>query len=348
VFRKRAKLAYEKGVLFCCLRLEEIDWEDNQVAAYCLNGAGNRWVKRIIPVPQVIYDRGSSPTRGTVESFSHKGSVQSVRWLNTTRTFSKWETYRALLARKETNTFMPHTALCSHQTLETFLGLHKYCFIKHNYGRRGNAVFRVEKSGGELLCKTGGSKVKSWRFFDSASLLSFLDVQEESDWIVQQGIRLGKIGSSPFDLRILVQKDKYRNWVVSAVNERIAAPGAIITNFSAGARDEFVSPGQKMPHLDLAWKRLERFSLTAVFALEEHFGPIGEVGLDIALDENRRLWVIEANSRPSSKAYRNAPTEDRRRIFGLPLDYTIALRRKEELYAHLQDILLGPSHLLPE
>ncbi|MFZ7102548.1 MAG: YheC/YheD family protein [Peptococcaceae bacterium] len=326
--KKRALLALEKGILFYCFRLKKVDWENNSVEAYCLNPSDYNWVKKIVPVPRIIHDRGSYPGLKTIASFPNKGNVQNIQWINTTRTFGKWETYQALKSLPKTLNYLPETTLFAAPKLAEFLEKYKYVFIKGNYGRSGRQVYRVEKEDNAYLCKTGGSVIKSRKFNDLEKLGSFLHKTLGEYLILQQGILLAHIDDSPFDMRILVQKNINNNWIISALNFRIAKPGAIVTNFAAGARDVFTVPGERLLHPKLSWEIITTFTLQTVQALENFFGNLGEIGLDVALDREGKLWLFEANSRPSSMAYRDAQPEACRQIFGLPLDYACYLARQ--------------------
>ena len=108
-------------------------------------------------------------------------------------------------------------------------------------------------------------------------------------------------------------------WHLTAVST-VAKPQAIVTNVAQGAKEVVLTPPDKLPWL--SWEKLWEYSLKSLASLERKFGPLGEVGLDIALDMEGRLWLLEANSHPSSKGYLEAaPKEVCNQIFGLPLDY---------------------------
>ena len=325
--KKRALLALNKGILFYCFRLNKVDWEKNTVKAYCLDPYNYQWVKKIIPVPQVIHDRSAKPGPKTVKGYSGRGKVNNIQWINSTRTFGKWETFQALKSSKKTAGYFPKTTLLSLPKLSKFLKKFKYCFVKSNYGRGGRQVFRIEKAGKYYLCKKGGNVIESWKFKKLKNVCTFLHENLGKNLILQQGISLAQINGSPFDMRILLQKNASCDWIISAINFRIAKPGAIVTNFAAGSRDVFIYPGEGLIHESLSWERLEYFTLQTVNAMETFFGSIGEVGLDMGLDREGKLWLFEANSRPSSIAYRKAPSEACSKIFGLPLDYASYLVR---------------------
>ncbi len=323
--KKRALLALKKGILFYCFRLNKVDWKNNLVKAYCLNPDNHKWVKKILPVPQVIHDKGAKPGPNTVKGFSNRGKVHNIQWINTTRTFGKWETIQALRSVSKTAEYFPETTLLTLTNLTEFLRKYKYCYIKSNYGRNGRQVFRIEKAGKYYLCKAGGSIVESRKFNELKNIYTFFLKNVGENLILQQGIRLARIANSPFDMRILMQKNVDCDWIISAVNFRIAKPGAIVTNFAAGSRDVLILPGEDLIHPDLSWNTLEHFVLQTVNAMETSFGSLGEIGLDVGLGRDGKLWLIEANSRPSSIAYRKASLETCNQIFGLPLDYASSL-----------------------
>ncbi|UNC92310.1 YheC/YheD family endospore coat-associated protein [Candidatus Contubernalis alkaliaceticus] len=325
LIKKRALVALEKGILLYCFYLKKVDWKNNLINAYSLNPNTKEWMNSKVPVPQVIFDRGSYPGPGTIYSFSHKEKVKSLLWINNTRTFRKWETFLALNSNEDTNGYMPETTLFSSAALKRFLKKYSSCFVKHNFSRNGKKVLRIQKYKQHYICQRGCAEIESWRFNKLSRLLSFIYKTLGRDIILQQGIILAKMNNSPFDMRILVQKNIYNKWVISALNYRIAQPKAVVTNFSAGATDIFSSPREELLHPGLSWDKLTVFTVNAADAMENFFGPLGEIGFDIAIDEKGILWLIEANSRPSSRAYRDAPTEDFKHIFGLPFDYATFL-----------------------
>ncbi|TGE31490.1 hypothetical protein E4K68_16545 [Desulfosporosinus sp. Sb-LF] len=59
-----------------------------------------------------------------------------------------------------------------------------------------------------------------------------------------------------------------------------------------------------------------------LLALEATFGTLGEVGLDVSLDEDGKLWLLEANSKPNTIGYNEVTNEEvLSQVHGLPLDY---------------------------
>lgn len=329
--KKRALLAQKKGILLYFFELRMVNWKTNTVKAYGLNPGTETWVLKTIPVPEIIYDRGAIPSPNSVDTFCSKGSVRGIQWLNNTRVFGKWEVYRKLQLTSS-KSLLPETSLLNIASLEKYIANYSHNYVKSNYGRNGRKVGRIEKTSSGYCWKTGGSIVTTKHFKTLQDLFVFLIDFHGPIAIIQQSIHLAKFGQSPFDMRVLIQKDGQNNWQVSGINFRIGCPGAIVTNYSAGATDMFFAPGSSsFPNIGVTWQEIEDVALTITHNMEHAFGSLGEIGLDLGVDNNRNLKLIEVNSIPSSIAYRMAPSKACRQIFGLPLDYTIFLARRKYL-----------------
>ncbi|OEH86534.1 hypothetical protein BHU72_13065 [Desulfuribacillus stibiiarsenatis] len=324
LLKDKALLAQSKGLSFYCFKLSNVNWDHNLVEAYDYNPLLSGWIKKQIPVPDVIQYRGGTPTLEDFNNPTCQGKVFNIQWINATKVFGKWETYKALRFFEKTTAYLPETTLLTLSNLQQYLQKHAFCYIKSNSGKCGYNVFRIERGINGYLCKAGGSMIQIKNFTDLKGLFEFLIRTIGKDGILQQGINLAQMNNCPFDMRVLVQKNGHCEWIVSALNYRIGAPNAVVTNFAAGATDILKIPGEKLLQCCLTWEALTEISLDTVYALESYFGRIGEVGLDIGLDIHGKLWIIEANSRPSSIAYRNATSETRQNIFGMPFDYAIA------------------------
>jgi hypothetical protein len=333
--KRRAALAHRKGILLYFFQLPSVDWEANTVPAYSLDPTTQAWVMQTIPVPEIIYDRGSAPGADTVHGFTEQGAVKNIQWLNATRTFSKWEVYKAL-RKRQMESYLPETALLSIESIEDFLERYPLCYVKASFGRNGQQVGRLKREGDGYVWQSGGSKTKTVTFTDLQGLYTFLVELLGEDCIIQQGISLAKFGNSPFDMRVLIQKDGVDQWQMSGINFRIGAPGAIVTNYAAGAKHMFFAPADSLPHRRLSWERIKNVALLISEKMEPYFGRLGEMGLDLGLDQEDHLWLIEVNSRPSSVAYSGVPAKAWEQIFGLPLDYAAYLVRQHRMNLNLE------------
>jgi len=103
----------------------------------------------------------------------------------------------------------------------------------------------------------------------------------------------------------------------------------VVTNTALGADEIIIGKNDPFPYAGSCWKDIEEFSLKVALALEACFGMHGEIGLDVGIDEHGKLWLIEANSKPNTRGYKEVTSpEVSSLVYGLPLDYAKFLARR--------------------
>lgn len=332
--KKRAQLALKKGILLYCFHLRKVDLENNLVEACYLNPQAQKWTREFLPFPQVLYHRSYFPfayfsRQGNTNNIYHKvWANPKIQKINNAYRFDKWTVYQALARFQHTNSFHPESALFSSQALALFLTKYPFCYVKHIRSIGGKKVCRLERAGAFYTCKMGGSIIKRWKFSKISRLFRFLRKKFGKRLIIQGGITLARLNGKPFDIRVLVQKDVNARWVISALSFRVAAPEAVVTNVAAGAQKITLAPDDDLLGCGIALDSLQHMAFKTLDALEAFYGSLGEVGLDMALDNDGKLWLLEANLQPSSSGYQKTATLGLcNQIFGLPLDYAKYLAR---------------------
>ncbi|NUU74290.1 YheC/YheD family protein [Paenibacillus xylanilyticus] len=133
-------------------------------------------------------------------------------------------------------------------------------------------------------------------------------------YLIQQGIPLLKHEGLPFDLRVLTQKNLKNNWETTGILGRIAAPGKIITNIHGGGRlatfEELVMPHLHTSRFQKLRSELYRLGIHTAVQLQKSFPRLKEIGIDIALDETGRPWILEVNTLPGIYAFGLLPDKE--------------------------------------
>jgi len=133
-------------------------------------------------------------------------------------------------------------------------------------------------------------------------------------YLIQQGIPLLKHEDLPFDLRVLTQKNLKNTWETTGILGRIAAPGKIITNIHGGGRlatfEELVMPHLHATGLQKLRSELYRLGVHTAVQLQKSFPRLKEIGIDIALDETGRPWILEVNTLPGIYAFGLLPDKE--------------------------------------
>lgn len=146
-------------------------------------------------------------------------------------------------------------------------------------------------------------------------------------YIVQQGIDLLKDEGSIFDVRVLVQKDYTGEWDVTGMACRVGKNGSIISNLSSGGRGQKIEDVLKrnIPYQETRERIIEDIkfiSIEATKTLERSIGQCGEMGIDVGIDNNGKVWFIEANIRPARYVFNLIGESDTRlRSIEKPMQY---------------------------
>lgn len=153
----------------------------------------------------------------------------------------------------------------------------------------------------------------------------------KDQYIVQQQINLFRSEASIMDLRVMVQKGREGNWLITGKVFRIGKSGSITSNISGGG-----SARKIMEQLNLNFNNsrevqriideVDYLALETARTIENRIGPIGELGIDIGVDQNARIWLIEANLKPARKIFSlTGDTQSRLLSVQRPVHYALYL-----------------------
>jgi hypothetical protein len=291
------------------------------------------WVQVRTPIPDVIWHRA------TYASFERRYNALGLLWqlqkvhgvtlLNGVNSVSKSQVYEAL-------SFFPGTAhltpasmlLAGRESLLQMLETHQGVFVKKDHGSHGSDVLCVLNTGDgwEVRGSARGTAVEEI-FADLDQLTDFLSlVQGGQPWVVQQRIDIPKVANRPFDLRAVLQKDGRGEWKVPLLLVRQARPGSVAANMSQGGTpylpEIFLAEyGAHLPGLAGMVQTATHAALLTAEALEARFGSLGELGVDIGLDQEGRPWIFEANTKPLHPMLPGVWE----RLTRLPSDYAVYL-----------------------
>ncbi|MFB8376142.1 YheC/YheD family protein [Paenibacillus taichungensis] len=264
------------------------------------------------------------------------------------RVSSKWTKTAVLQRSRIVDGYIPVTRQYNRQTLERMTELFETNYIKPDRGTYGNGVMRVKtirinpnpitddntsenavdplspseaEVGAEISAEVPlttyelryGTEEKHFQSLDELDLALTERIQNR-DYIIQQGIPLMKHEGLPFDLRVLTQKNLQRNWETTGILGRVAAPGKIITNIHGGGRlatfNELVRPHFDQDRFQQLRSELYRLGIHTAVQLQRSFPRLKEIGIDIALDEDGRPWIIEVNTLPGIYAFGLLPDKE--------------------------------------
>ncbi|AWB42961.1 endospore coat-associated protein YheC [Paenibacillus sp. CAA11] len=215
-------------------------------------------------------------------------------------TIGKMKKYREMLSIPGLRPHLPETHWATNSRILRMLKVHSSLFIKPNHGSGGSGIIRVRRlrRGYEVRC--GSSR----KVVGPSSVLRAIHSfrKPKHRYLVQKGLRLEKYHGTIFDIRVYLQKPK-QTWMIAGVAARIAAPHKFVTNYHKGGHAESLQRvllslfQNNQAKVDAYHQKIKNISITVARTVNRSH-PIHELGVDLAIDKNGRIWIIEANSHP--------------------------------------------------
>lgn len=152
-------------------------------------------------------------------------------------------------------------------------------------------------------------------------------------FLVQQGIPLRLPGGRFHDYRMLVQKNSQGNWALTGIAGRVGAAKSVTSNLHGGGHavkaetllKEWLGSSEKAAK---AIQSAEKLGLDAAAFLEDSFGTLCELALDLAIDREGRIYVLEVNPKPAREVFSRAgERETYRKALKQPLEYALWIYR---------------------
>lgn len=227
------------------------------------------------------------------------------------KVYNKWIKTKILLKSPSLSHFVPVTRLLRPQTLRSMLETYKMVYIKPVYGMKGIGVIRIEwnESDTALPFKYQyETTIKQFKEF-SQMYQDLKPIISGKKYMIQQGIRLLKYNSRIFDIRVLTQRIPPYNWKVTGIIGRVAVHNKIVTNVHRGGElkefDELLSSFMSDSKRIRFQQLLKILSLKAARSMSRRYPGVGELGIDIAVDEQFKPWILEINTAPDLTIFRH-------------------------------------------
>lgn len=294
---------------------EMVDWNRKVITGwYYRKGTDGmmHWSPYTSPLPDVIYER--VPNR-KVESMDH---VQNcLTRLKKTHAchifnqgfFNKWSIHLCLSNHPDSAPYVPETYISpSIQRLKEMLTKHRMIYLKPSGGSLGLGIFRITYHPKEgYFCRFHqGNKNVLHRFYSLERLIQHYFESPHSErfkkYLVQQGIRLIKYENRPVDFRVHMHKASQNEWEIVAIGAKAAGFGSVTTHVRTGGS---ILPTEKLLNTvfgdqasEIKQSIIDTAKIIAKTLEQQVSGPLGELGMDIGVDQSGQVWLFEVNSKP--------------------------------------------------
>ncbi len=306
----------QKRAYFFAFTPRDINWQQETVNAWFLDGGGG-WVRRVVPLPDVVYNRLTSRRAETtmpITSLRERFLRKRIPFFNWSF-FNKSDVYKLLDNDVEALRHLPESVNNpTPERIKELLEKHQFLYYKPTAGSLGIGIYRLTyhpRRGYFVRYRRNGGNVLL-RFSNFASLMKMLRARHGSglnSYVVQQGIRLVEIDNCPIDFRFHMHKDGNNKWVVAGIGAKKAGRGSVTTHIKNGG--SLMTPEQALSRTfgdqaDAVLQKAKGIAVKLSEAIERNYShTLGELGLDIGIDRDGDVWMFEANAKPGRSIFKH-------------------------------------------
>lgn len=273
---------------------------------------GDGWKRTTVPAADVFYNRLTSrklENKPSVQHFLKEVKSRYGSHVFNEKFLDKTEVFDALAHDTSLTRYMPESHLFRNfAMLKTMCNKHSVVFLKPIRGSLGKGIIRISKleDGGyqTLTAQVGGTKRQTYPGL--AKLFSTLsEKMKTTRYQIQQGLNLIDVAKRPVDFRALVQKNLAGKWNITSIVARTAGSQHFVSNLARGGSLSTVKEAIAHSALPAGIKtkvgmRLRKAALDIAIGVDTQIpSHFGELGIDLAVDTNGRIWLLEVNSKPS-------------------------------------------------
>jgi glutathione synthase/RimK-type ligase-like ATP-grasp enzyme len=268
------------------------------------------WVKAAFPLPDLIYDRAFF--EGLQQYHQHLSAVHIMMQIKKIPYLGrglkgKWSVHQVLIKHSLLAEHLPPTVLLRQPShLFRLFKAYPTLILKPAAGSQGKGVVVITKSGAaaySIRGRTMNNQTITMTFSNPFSCLQWLlAFIGKRSYLVQKFLSLQTDDGNAYDIRVLMQKGSDGYWGQTGMAARIGQPASVTSNIHGGGKGAHVYPmlaNQFDPkQAEAIIATITQLSLLIPPLLEQHFGRLVELGLDIGIDQAGKVWIIEVNSKP--------------------------------------------------
>ncbi|MBL4936826.1 YheC/YheD family protein [Clostridium sp. YIM B02515] len=245
---------------------------------------------------------------------------------------TKYDLYEIISDREELSQFLPPAQIFEdfEQFMEFIERYEKIVLKPQNISEKNICI--IEKLGDNFRVTDCRRKKKIKSILTSeVDLESYLNKLEENykNYILQKYIKLAKVEEDLFDLRFVMKKITQGDWNLKGIEYSVAGNNFVFTNvlnrnFKFHLKEAVKSYYPLHFDLNETMNKANRLCLKACKAIEEASNYSEELGFDIGIDEENKLWLVEINIFDSFKKFSVVDYKTYLSVDYTPLLYTVS------------------------
>ncbi|PZE21452.1 YheC/YheD family protein [Paenibacillus xerothermodurans] len=310
-FRKLSVHGRKLGIHVLVFTPDDVDGDKVNALYYSM--PARKWKRKLTAIPELVYDRSRYRGAQNLQKITKFRALHDkIRYLGRPLT-DKWSMYQIMSGESDIAKHLPATVLYSGpEDLLRFLKQHQRIYLKPHKGTGGRGIVRLQRASDNVYFLQGRDRQ---RRIIPAQMIEEKEITEklngwnmEGQYIIQQGIPLALKNGRVHDFRMLVQKDGDGRWQITGCAGRVGPKKSVTSNLHGG--------GAAVPMDVLLTERFEDQSkvesikedahtlgMKVAQFLEEHFGSLCELGIDLAIDPSGKVWLLEVNPKPSREVF---------------------------------------------
>lgn len=308
-YKKLTLFGRKQGIRVFVFSPRRVHFSTRTVAGFeYRNGA---WQADTFPLPAFVYDRCFvGPAYRHYKPFVEKlQNDRNITFLGHGLS-GKWQVHQMLLRSPELSRLLPPTELFTYSALTDTLEKYGAAVIKPMAGTHGIGVARIQERRGGYEISGRNRENQPFRRIvrEPGGLKRFVAAFTTGrKFLVQPYLELHTPDGSPFDVRVLVQKNGQGEWETTGKAVRIGDKRSITSNLHGGGKAVPLSPFLARHYKPAMQTRIEqtidRLAAELPRFLEQSHGRLVELGIDVGIDTAGNAWIIEVNSRPGRTVF---------------------------------------------
>ncbi|WP_404455542.1 YheC/YheD family protein [Oceanobacillus kapialis] len=294
-----AKYTEVNGTVFA-FTLDTVQKTNFMIKGYFYNPKMDRWEESTLPYPSTIFLRNTMNT----EWREHFKALYGNNIFNY-KPFDKWEMFQKLEQFPESLKVIPQTLLYKNaDDVLNMLDKYHNLYVKPIGGKKGLGIFNVVRNEEGIVVQTRENQENLKWVMNDEEFLRFMQEKLIIDkFVIQETIDL-QIDNKVMDFRVGMEKDIAGDWTNKMFITRLSGDSSIVSNRAAGggtiitveqALKEIYRMSDEM--VEEYTKKLLTVAKESAINLEKTGLNLGKLAFDLAIDKNRKIWIIEINSR---------------------------------------------------
>jgi glutathione synthase/RimK-type ligase-like ATP-grasp enzyme len=295
-----AAVAKMEGIPFYYFSFNSVDFINMKINGWIYSRGA--WEEKVMEFPTVVINSCNPKTEKQAAIIK---KLKEYALFTSYPVGNKFKVYKKLLTANEFSRYLiPSVKLNNPSKLFSLLDEYTKVVIKPFSGNQGKKVAFIERLNEHNQFKlTDGLKVKVYNQLEMEAFIGSLILEQK--YLLQPFIECKTKSGLTYDFRLHIQKNGRGMWEITLIYPRISGSSKLISNISSGGyraelepflKDEFGDESERIKAL------LEYFALS----FSAHFDTLyqhsfDELGIDVGMDAQQKLWIFEVNWRPGCK-----------------------------------------------